>query len=512
MNITKRSLALVLTVVLVLTLLPVPGQAEETGSLGSTTYWTFDEETGLLKIDGYGIIDSTSSLESIASKVKHIKISGSISYFHYTGMLTGFSNLESITIPFIGPMRKDADDEYLLPFGSIFSSSSYSGSYRVNQTYFSRYENFFGTIMEMKDSQLCYLPNSLKKVTVTGGLIHPYAFQSCRRLESISIPSSTTTIEEYAFSYCWNLTDIRLPNKVRRIEEYAFIDCESLEEMIIPPSVSTIKEGAFEDCESLKRIIFGGGAPSIADDAFTGVTCYGLYPADESSWTESKLRDYGGDITWVPTEYGECIGEHIPVTLPGTKPTCTKPGISEGSSCQVCGAVLVPQVELPAAHTYSHDYDPRCDRCGETREVDMTRPMVDMHRMYNPNTGEHFYTGSIEERDNLIGHGWQYEGVGFTFPLTTGDPVHRLFQPSTGEHLYTMDETEKAALMEAGWNYEGIAFNSGFENEVPQYRLHNPNATVGAYHFTASAEERDDLLNEGWEYQGIGWYSLGFMR
>ena len=63
--------------------------------------------------------------------------------------------------------------------------------------------------------------------------------------------------------------------------------------------------------------------------------------------------------------------------------------------------------------------------------------------------------------------------------------------------------------LSAGWNYEGIAFNSGFENEVPQYRLHNPNATRGAYHFTASTQERDFLISVGWEYQGIGWYSLG---
>ena len=45
-------------------------------------------------------------------------------------------------------------------------------------------------------------------------------------------------------------------------------------------------------------------------------------------------------------------------------------------------------------HVYSHQYDYKCDICGTERIVDMTRPMVDMHRMYNPNTGEHFYTGS----------------------------------------------------------------------------------------------------------------------
>ena len=179
--------------------------------------------------------------------------------------------------------------------------------------------------------------------------------------------------------------------------------------------------------------------------------------------------------------------------------TCYAP-----KTCTLCGAT-----EGTRVHTYDSKYDYKCNICGSIRSVDMTRPMVDMFRMYDPNSGEHFYTGSIEERQNLINAGWKYEGVGFTFPLTTGKPVHRLYDPITGEHLYTMDENEKNMLLARGWNYEGIAFNSGFENEVPQHRLHNPNATRGAYHFTASIEERDDLIRAGWEYQGIGWYSLG---
>ena len=179
--------------------------------------------------------------------------------------------------------------------------------------------------------------------------------------------------------------------------------------------------------------------------------------------------------------------------------TCTKP-----ETCANCGVTNGDVV-----HSYGHKYDYKCDICGKIRTVDMTRPMVDMFRMYDPNSGEHFYTGSMEERQNLVAVGWKYEGVGFTFPLTTGKPVHRLYDPITGEHLYTMDEWEMNELLAQGWNYEGIAFNSGFENEVPQYRLHNPNASRGAYHFTASIEERNMLISLGWEYQGIGWYSLG---
>ena len=70
-----------------------------------------------------------------------------------------------------------------------------------------------------------------------------------------------------------------------------------------------------------------------------------------------------------------------------------------------------------------------------------------------------------------------------------------------------MDPAEKNYLAANGWNVEGIAFNSCPKMEVPQYRLWNPNARVGAYHFTASLEERATLLAAGWVDQGIGFYS-----
>ena len=31
---------------------------------------------------------------------------------------------------------------------------------------------------------------------------------------------------------------------------------------------------------------------------------------------------------------------------------------------------------------------------------------LDMHRLYNPNSGEHFYTSTVAERDHLVSVGW----------------------------------------------------------------------------------------------------------
>ncbi len=183
-------------------------------------------------------------------------------------------------------------------------------------------------------------------------------------------------------------------------------------------------------------------------------------------------------------------------------PSCTEEG-SERRDCRLCDHYETRTIAT-TGHTYTDDKDATCNVCGAEREIAVVS--VPMHRMYDPNSGEHFYSGSELERDFLVEAGWHYEGVGFNFPVE-GDPVHRLYDPVHGEHLYTMDEAEMNELLDQGWQYEGVAFNSAGTNEVPQYRLHNPNAKRGGYHFTGSELEQDILVNAGWIPQGIGWYS-----
>lgn len=58
---------------------------------------------------------------------------------------------------------------------------------------------------------------------------------------------------------------------------------------------------------------------------------------------------------------------------------------------------------------------------------------VPMWRMYNPNSGEHFYTADTNERDSLCGNGWASEGIGWVAP-TSGNPIYRLYNnPRAGE-------------------------------------------------------------------------------
>ena len=130
-----------------------------------------------------------------------------------------------------------------------------------------------------------------------------------------------------------------------------------------------------------------------------------------------------------------------------------------------------------------------------------------MYRLYNPNSGEHFYTANAGERDNLAGIGWGYEGVAWNAPVS-GKPVYRMYNPNVGDHHYTPNLGERDALVGVGWNYEGICWYTPAEGGAPLYRLYNPNAVTGSHHYTTSEAERDNLVQLGWKDEGIGWYGM----
>ena len=95
-------------------------------------------------------------------------------------------------------------------------------------------ENAFGYHFGRKpyDGVLCngyYLPESLKKVTVTGGdSIPERAFYECSAIERVILPETILSIGSYAFNGCSALRDLRVPKSLATLGKYVFDGCDDL--------------------------------------------------------------------------------------------------------------------------------------------------------------------------------------------------------------------------------------------------------------------------------------------
>ncbi len=198
------------------------------------------------------------------------------------GAFSGCSNLESMTIPFVGASKSATSASSSTLFGYIFGTSSYTGGSSTKQYYSS------------SDYATYYIPMSLKKVTITGGNILYGAFNNCSNLTEIVIPDSVTSIGSYAFCGCCSLTEIVIPDSVTSIGSYAFGGCSSLTEIVIPDNVTSIGWYAFTGCSSLTEIVIPDSVTSIGNYAFW--CCYSLtiyceaesQPSGYSDWNPSN--------------------------------------------------------------------------------------------------------------------------------------------------------------------------------------------------------------------------------
>ncbi len=118
-------------------------------------------------------------------------------------------------------------------------------------------------------------------------------------LREIKLPEGLTTIEAKTFFGCGMLASVKLPESLTSIGKLAFHSAY-LSGITIPAGVTSIGEEAFSDCFNLGRIYFEGAAPVFGYACFAGVSAIAYYPADDPSWTEDVMQDYGGTITWTP--------------------------------------------------------------------------------------------------------------------------------------------------------------------------------------------------------------------
>lgn len=99
--------------------------------------------------------------------------------------------------------------------------------------------------------------------------IGKFAFNACKGLKSIEIPSNITSIGEGAFSSCSGLENITIPNSVTSISNGVFRNCANLKNVNLHDGVTSIGASAFDNCTSLESITIPTKVVSIGDQTFS---------------------------------------------------------------------------------------------------------------------------------------------------------------------------------------------------------------------------------------------------
>ncbi len=216
------------------------------------------------------------------------------------------SGLTSMTIP----------DSVTSIGTSSFSSCSNLSNISVSTNNLN-YKDIDGVLYNKAENNLILYPAKKSDISYTipdsVTIINSYAFKGCNNLTSIKISDNITEIYENTFSYCNNLTSIEIPDSVTSIGTEAFFGCHSLTSITIPNSVTSIDNHAFASCQNLSTIYFCGDAPEINAYVFYLVDATAYYPKNNSTWTNDKLQNYNGTITWAPYTPGtELTSEILP--------------------------------------------------------------------------------------------------------------------------------------------------------------------------------------------------------
>lgn len=426
---------------------------------------------------------------------------------------------------------------FLMPEGSVALTANFqrintaSGTHGDNLTW--KVENGVLTISgtgEMKESNQRDYPWHKSPV-------------SDMSIKKIVIEEGVTSIANFAFEGLsnWSLSEgLELPDSLASIGKFAFMRSSLCAPVVFPPNLHFIGIYAFDDCINLNEVIFTGlTAPDIDGYAFSGPKKSFFIPADGKGY--DKLADlvdqemkylYSLAANVDPSE-GTVSVEPDSLMVKDTKVTVNavakdgyvfkewqiekgpegfslpNPSMSDLEFNMPEGSVTLKAVfeKITSGDSTGNGSG---SNSGSGKPVTPAAKENKLYRLYNPNSGEHFYTLSTAEKVALIKAGWDDEGLAWIVPAANDNPVYRLYNPNAGDHHYTLDQNEKEVLTSLGWKDEGIGFYSATpQSEIPVYRQYNPNAQkTGAHNYTTNKEEHDYLCSIGWKDEGIGFWAI----
>ena len=128
-------------------------------------------------------------------------------------VFSGMTSLQELTVPFVGKRIDSTGADAVL--GYFFGENNVSGTTATQQYY-----SGSGSITR-------YIPDSLHKVIINGGVISRGAFDSCANISTVILNEGVTEIKTQGF-YNSSITAMVIPSSVTSIDDEAFARCQNL--------------------------------------------------------------------------------------------------------------------------------------------------------------------------------------------------------------------------------------------------------------------------------------------
>ncbi len=190
---------------------------------GMTSITTIELPEGLTTI-GSNAFRNMNNIESLV--IPNTVVSIGLNAFDF------MSKLKSLTIPFVGQSRSATSAAAY--FGSVFGTTSYTGSYNANGY---------------------YLPSSLIEVNITDTTsIGANAFLNTTAITNITLPETLLSIGNNAFQQS-GITSIILNQGLLTIGNYAFTGTK-LTSITIPNTVTSLGGHAISNIPTLTSVVF----------------------------------------------------------------------------------------------------------------------------------------------------------------------------------------------------------------------------------------------------------------
>ncbi|KEY62747.1 adhesive domain-containing protein [Lactococcus cremoris] len=281
-------------------------------------------------------------------------------------------------------------------------------------------------------------------------------------------------------------------------------------EQYAPNGLTTNFTAGIENASGISWDIFANTKDANKNVVFADIVAPATPVLSNAKKSSVTVKAEAGSTVTVYNASGAKIGS---AKVPGTADGKTQASVNVDFTAQKANSKISAKATDASGNTSAAaNTTTPGDTTDPTNPTNPTNPGKTqvVYRLYNPNTGEHFYPTSTYERDEDIKAGWRNEGILETAP-TSGTAVYRVYNPNAkgGDHYYTTSQYEATSLVSKGWKWDNNAkpvFYSGGSKAV--YVAYNPNAATGAHNYTMSSYEQNSLLNAGWKFGETAWFAV----